>query len=254
MNKFLVGLADKTAQLLETKQPFLLIDDGEIADTFLEHFPNAKQFDTTIHSFNPLRGIDYKTARNLASTVYTASPEGKDTLTVRNGKRALTRLLLNTTRLDRIRTHSTDPATVEAVAAIDDILLSPVLRKVFCNPTNFSFKGSIIAKIDRAELGDFDAFILASILIGQFKGQVIVPDFGFYGRVHHLSLIRQNRLTAGLSFMSEVPVVLQQALLSIKDKVIYRTTVKDAEELIVFTKHTEPRNIYDQTGNEYLTS
>jgi hypothetical protein len=48
----------------------------------------------------------------------------------------------------------------------------------------------VLARLDPAVLGDFDAFVLASLLISQFKEQVIVPDFGFYGREHHIALIR----------------------------------------------------------------
>src|SRR4051812_39692814 len=104
-NHLLVGTADKTEQLLQLTPPgFLLIDDGPIADAYLAHFPRAKLFDISHHSFNAVRGMDYKRARDFAQIVYTASPEGKDTLTVRNGKRALTKLLLSgPTRLDKIQ-------------------------------------------------------------------------------------------------------------------------------------------------------
>src|ERR1700731_4717490 len=95
-NHLLIGISDKTSRLLELAgdHKFLLIDDGPIADAFLLEFPEAKEFDVTRHSFNPLQGIDYKRARDFAAAVYTASPEGENTLTVRNGKRALARLLL----------------------------------------------------------------------------------------------------------------------------------------------------------------
>jgi hypothetical protein len=228
MNKLLVGAADFTDTLLDsTKQPFLLIDDGPIADAFVERFPRAKLFDPAQHSFNPLRDIDYKRARDFAQTVYTASPEGKDTLTVRNGKRALARLLLTTERLDRMQ--SDDEKDGDALAAVEDLLFSPVLRQVLCRPTNFSFKGSVIARIDRAELGDQDALVLALLLIGQHKGQIVVPDFGFYGRPLHMSLIRQNRLTAGLNTFAEIDdKKLRQALELIPEKQGAQCTYDDA--------------------------
>ena len=34
--------------------------------------------------------------------------------------------------------------------------------------------------------------------MSHFKGQIIVPDFGFYGREAHVSLLRENRLMAGV--------------------------------------------------------
>lgn len=64
---------------------------------------------------------------------------------------------------------------------IEDLLTSPVLRQVLCNATNFPFKrGSVIlARLNRAELGDFDALVLGLFLMLYFKGQIVVPDFGF---------------------------------------------------------------------------
>jgi hypothetical protein len=246
MNTLLIGSADKTEELLDTTPGFLVIDDGPIADAFIAEFPHAKLFDPAVHCFNPLKGIDYKRARDFAATIYSASPEGSETLTVRNGKRALTRLLLSgAKRIDKLP-RSSDPGSVEANETIDDLLLSPVLQRVLCNPTNFSFKGSVVAKIDRATLGDFDAFVLGSLLIGQTQGQVIVPDFGFYGRMFHVALIRQERLTAGVNFLGELPVKLQQALLLIEEKIGQRCTWEDAQTLAQYarlvpntTAHTE---------------
>lgn len=253
MNHLLVGASDKTQHLIElAAAPFLLIDDGPIADEFLK-LPHTKLFDITRHSFNPLRGIDYKRAREFATAVYTASPEAPDTLTVRNGKRALTRLLLaNPRRLDKLPEDDHQVGTAEALSTVEDMLLSPVLTQVLCNPTNFSFKGAIVARLNRAEIGDFDAFLLAALLIGQCKGQIVVPDFGFYGRDFYSSLIRQNRLVASVTFLGEVSPKLQQLLLLIKDKSIYRTTREDAERLVFYTNHREPRNLMDLDEGEYL--
>jgi hypothetical protein len=49
----------------------------------------ARVFDPAKHSFNPLKDMNYKKARALADVLYTISPQGENTLTVRNGKRAL---------------------------------------------------------------------------------------------------------------------------------------------------------------------
>jgi hypothetical protein len=248
MNSLLIGNADKTKRLLQlAQQPFLLIDDGELCDAFLREFPRATLFDIAHHTFNPLQqGIDYKGARDFATAIYGE----KDLMTYRDGKRALTRILLQSPRLDKL-TEVNHKGTPDALDTIDDLLLSPVLRRVLCNPTNFSFKGSMIAKIDRAEVGDFDAFVLAVLLVQQFRKQVIVPDFGFYARDFHTSLIRENRLVASLNSLSEVSAPMQQALLGIKSKTIYRTTSDDAKRLIVYTKHQEPNILTRQEGTEY---
>jgi hypothetical protein len=56
-----------------------------------------------------------------------------------------------------------------------------------------------MARINRAELGDFDALVLGLLLMGHFKGQLVVPDLGFYGRDAHVSLVREERLIGGVN-------------------------------------------------------
>src|SRR6202795_3563756 len=124
MNKLILGLADKTKHLY-TRPGFLLIDDGPICDAFLKRFKRAKEFNPRKHSFNPLKPMTYRKARDLTSVFY--GSEGKDTLTVRNGKRALTKILLEGERIDMLESGKSDPEK-EAAALIDDILISPVLN------------------------------------------------------------------------------------------------------------------------------
>jgi hypothetical protein len=52
------------------KGGFLLFDD-EVRD-----IPRSRVFDLMKHSFNPLKGIEYKRARELAELFYTISPRG----------------------------------------------------------------------------------------------------------------------------------------------------------------------------------
>lgn len=236
MNHLLVGTTDKTKRLLDIAKPrFLLIDDGPIADAFLTQFPKAKLFDPTDHSFNPLKGLTPRRARDIATVLYTAAPGGANTLTVRNGRRALARILRdNPTRFDRLPFDRSDEEQ-EAKGMVDDLLFSPEMTKVLCGPAHFKFgEASVVARIDRAELGDEDALLLALLLIGQTKGQVIVPDFGFYGRPLHSTLIRQHRLIAGVNFLSELEPKLRQAALSMQYKTAYRTTTEDAERLLPY--------------------
>jgi hypothetical protein len=242
MNRLIIGLADKT-DALPMKQGFLLIDDGPIADHFLKKQKRSVLFDPMSHSFNPLHGMTYRQARDFTSVVYGA--EGKDTLTVRNGKRALTRMVLDAKSLDDVHGGRSD-ADKEAQATVDDILLSPVIRDVLCRRTNFSFKEgrSIVAKLNRADLGDYDAFVLASLLISQFKGQIIIPDFGFYARPHHSSLIRENRLVAGVNTLSELDDKMRQLCL-LMDKEATHCTYEDAEVLAQYAGQTPRTDGHD---------
>jgi hypothetical protein len=110
---------------------------------------------------------------------------------------------------------------------------------VLCNPTNFSFNpnSKILARINRAELGDFDALVLGLLLMAHFKSQIVVPDFGFYGRELHQACIREERLIAGVNFLGELPVKLRQGVLLIEDKVPSGAILEDAEMIAQHAGH-----------------
>jgi hypothetical protein len=204
MNQLFVGF---TKTIEPPKRGIFIHDD-------VPDISRARIFDPAKHSFNPLKNINYRKARALADVLYAAAPQGDNTLTVRNGKRALLKALLSANRLDKITGDE------EVTGMIEDLLQSPVLKSVLCKPTNFSFSPNslILARINRAELGDFDALILGLFLMEHFKGQISVPDFGFYGRDGHVSLIREERLIAGVNFLGELAPKLRNAALLIADK------------------------------------
>jgi hypothetical protein len=222
MNKLYVGFSK------EVKPP----KAGLFIDDKVPKVPLAKIFDPKKHSFNPLHNIDYKKARTIADVLYTISPQGENTLTVRNGKRALLKALLKAERLDQVRGNDE-----EVRGMIDDLLVSPVLNRVLCQPTNFSFSSDIIlAKLDRAELGDFDALVLGLFLMAHFKGQICIPDGGFYLREGHISLIRERRLIVGVNTLSELTPKLRQSVLLIPEKIGKSTTYEDAETLAKYAR------------------
>src|SRR6185437_12700411 len=81
-------------------------------------------------------------------------------------------------RLDRLfRAKFDDPGYISAQRMVRRLMRSPVLKRVLCTPTNVPMDGIVLARIDRARLGDFDSLVLGNFLIGQFQGQVVVPDF-----------------------------------------------------------------------------
>jgi hypothetical protein len=234
MNSLVIG-ANK-APILESvgSASFLFIDDGPLIDELsLPARRKVTHFDVSKHCLNPLHGMDYRRTREFVSVMGAVFPEGADTLTRKNSDFVLlTALMEEPTYLDKLlEPDKKDPAKQDAYQKIETLLLSPVLRSVLCQPTNFPLRGIVLARLDRAVLGDFDAFVLACLLISQYQGQVVVPDFGFYGREHHVALIRQNRLVAGVTTLSEVSLPLQQALLTIPKKTAARATYEDAEIL-----------------------
>lgn len=244
MNALIVG-TNKQTVLDHLPDTFLLIDDGDLINAItLPPRRAVTRFDVSTHSFNPLKDIDHRRARELAAVLYAAFPQGENTLTVRNGKRALARLMLDADRLDRISGDRKNPAIDEALATVEDVLFSDVLKNVLTRPTNLSFKGTILARLDRAELGDFDCFVLGNLLISQYAGQVIVPDFGFYAHSGHTSLIRQQRLIAGINSFAEVPS-LEHQLLLIDNKNASHSTAEDGKVLALYAGLLPGTNAYN---------
>lgn len=218
-NVLYVGF-DKKIQF--PKGGFLLLSDT------VPDIPRARVFNPQQHCFNPLKDINYRSARDLAEVFYSVSPGGSDTLTVRNGRRNLAKAFMSAKRLTDIKGDE------EVQGMIDDVLFSPILRRVFCTPGkefSFNVNSVVVVHLDRKVLGRFDALLLGLSVIARYKGQVVIPDFGFYGRDMHASLIDENRLIAGIKSFSEVSKELKQNLLSIEDKIPQKALFEDAELL-----------------------
>jgi hypothetical protein len=229
MNALIVGTR-KQAVLDHLPDTFLLIDDGDLID--LVTVPERRAvtlFDINKDSFNPVKGIDYLRAVQFVDILKAVFPEGENTLTKATFEYQLLQALANKpTTLDKLISDTKD--TQYAYQKIQRLLLSPVLERVLNRPTSMSFKGTILARLDRTALSDFDCFVLANLLISQYAGPVVIPDFGFYAHKGHASLIRQNRLIAGVNTLAEVPQ-LAQLLLTIETKIASHATVADAQVL-----------------------
>ena len=243
MNTLILGSA-KGPILDHLPDTFLLIDDGPIIDALqLPERRAVTVFDPGHHAFNPLKDMTYLRARAFVDLINAAFPEGESTLTRRiSSSHILTALLSGPQRLDTLIRDTKD--TRDAYQKIRTLLLSPVLAKVITRPTNLSFKGTILARLDRAELGDFDCFVLANLLIQQYPGPVVIPDFGFYSCPFHVNLIRQDRLVAGINAFDEVPA-FRDLLIQFEKKVGSRTTPEDAAILADYlglTPHTIAHN------------
>jgi hypothetical protein len=189
MNKLYVGL---TRNVELRKGGLLLINEvGDVREW---------RFDPLKHSFDPLKGIDYRKAVALVDAVMAVMPGGENTLTKEDAEYILLEALLSKPRsLERLIEKSKDPAREKARRMIDRLFFSPLIRRVLCGKTNFTFNPNLVnmARINRAELGDFDSRVLGLLLMSHFKGQLVVPDLGFYGRASHVSLVREYRLIGG---------------------------------------------------------
>jgi hypothetical protein len=200
----------------------LFISDG-VSEAPGKYRP--KIFDPLKRSFNPLQGIDARKAQELAELIYTIYAEGSNTLTVRTGKWDLAPARLKAASLDKVR------GSEEVEGVLGDLLFNPVVRNVRCGSRQFNFgeNRTIVAKLDRSHIGDRAALIIGLFLISHFKGQLVIPDFGFYGRGAHASLLREGRLIAGVNFMDELAPKLRNSVLLIKDKEGSGAIADDAE-------------------------
>jgi hypothetical protein len=229
MNYLHVGNNDPTQWLIDrAKPPFLLIADPSTADAFKEHFRRVRVFDPHKHSFNILSDIDYLKACDFVETLRYIFPAGETTLTREEADHLILEALLDgPRRLANLIPDSDDPAQRKARRLIERLRLSPVLGRALSGK-QFDFSGSVVVKLDRATLGNFDALALALFLIGQYKGQVLIKDFVFYGRPLHSLLIQQGRLTCSVRRLDALDDALQQELLLIENKDASGTTYDDA--------------------------
>ncbi len=238
MNALLIGSNKEPLLQFVPQSNFLFIDDGS-----LELHRRGRAFDYHKHRIDPLKDISYRTACEFVDVLNAVFPQGDSTLTKATATFQLLEALLSKPRsLATLITDSKD--TRYAYQMVQRVLLSPVLKSVLERPPNFSMQGSIIAKLDRAELGDFDAFVIGNLLISQFQGAICVPDFGFYAHKGHSALIRQNRLIAGVTSFEEVPELRTQ-LLQIPEKMGSGATPDDAKILALYGGILPGTNAYN---------
>ncbi len=208
----------------------------------------ARVFDPKIHGFNPLKDLGYRKTCDFIDTLDALFSRGESTLTKDTGLDFIADALQGSPKsLEKLippPDNKSSTGQVWAYGKVQRILRSPILKRMLCSPTNFSFnpRSTILARVNRAELGTFDALAIGLLLMTQFKGQLVVPDFGFYAREPHADLLHQNRLIAGVNFLEELPPRLRQLVL-LAETVPSAATFDDAETLALYAGKT--RNTMD---------
>lgn len=242
------------------KRNFLLLHD---AVPTTEHGKHVHYFDAKKHSFQLPKRIDYHYACDFVEVLAALFPGGESTLTRQSGLILLLEALLNKPKSLRTLiekpSSKSSPGHVWAYNAMQRVFLSPVLSRVL-SPSDFPFsfnpESVIVAAIDRTELRDFDARALGLFLLMHFKGQVVVPDLGFYGRDTHVSLIHEQRLIASVRYLDEVKRTapqLREALLSISDIEAHGARFTDARELAINAGLRPDPQHDDNAYNRYIT-
>jgi hypothetical protein len=105
---------------------------------------------------------------------------------------------------------------------------------------------------NRVELGNFDALVLGLFLMSHFKGQLVIPDFSFYGREAHMRFIREERLIAGLNFLGELSPKLRQGVALIGEKVLSGATAEDAEAVAKYHGLVPTTNVFKEFVQEAI--
>jgi hypothetical protein len=154
--------------------------------------------------------------------------------------------------------NSWAPAHYEAAIAplqskMSELLMSPIVRNILGQKhSTFSMEPGniVIANLDRSKLGDQTAYLLGSLLISRAKGPVYINDLGFFASDHLAALFQQDRFTVSLQFLDELPKKLQQPVLAIPDKTVFKTTMEDAERLAFYVGVTNPAILTDLSPSE----
>lgn len=243
VNKIYIGT--KTVIERPTKGGYFSIHDK------LPKVRGAQIFDPLKHSFNVLHDMDYRRSCDLIDIIDALFSRGESTLTKDTGLDYIADRLDEKPRTLRDLIPEPDKQSttghIWAYGKIRRLLRSPVLSRALCGSGALSVKpgGVMLARLDRAEIGEWDALALGLFLMAQFKGQLVVEDLGFYGRNHHTSLVREGRLIGGVNSLSELkrkaPELHDRLLLV--EKVASGTTYDDAQTLAQydcgFAPHTE---------------
>jgi len=204
-------------------EPYLWIDDH------VPTVPYARYFKPEEDTFNILRNITDKKAKELTRIIYTYLEGGTTTLTVRNGKIELPYALKSINKLDKLS------GTEELDMIRRGLLFSSTIRHILCSPkqsVSFNPRAKLIARLNRSELGDDDALLIGQLLISEYKGLVVIPHLEFYGKDFHTYLIREDRLIAGIDTFANVTPKLRSALMTMDitpNHCLYRDAVLIAE-------------------------
>jgi hypothetical protein len=136
---------------------------------------------------------------------------------------------------------------------VGELLTSPVIRNIIGQKhSTFSLSPGniIIANLDRSKIGDQTAFLLASLLLARSQGPLYINGLGFFEGDHLAGILRQDRVTVALQFLEELPKKLQQAVLAIDDKYVFKTTREDAERLAFYVGVSNPAVLTDLSTSE----
>jgi hypothetical protein len=141
-------------------------------------------------------------------------------------------------------------------AKVGELLLSPLVRSIIGQRrSTFSLERGhiVLANLDRKLLGDQTAFLLGCLLLSRSTGTVYISDLGFFGTDYLASKLPEDRFTLSGRFLDELPARLEQAVLTIEQKYVFRTNRADAERLAFYVGAQNPTVLMDLQAAEART-
>jgi hypothetical protein len=102
----------------------------------------------------------------------------------------------------------------------------------------------VIANLNRAAVGDRDAFMLGSFLLARAEAPVYIGDLGFFRSDHLAGLFSRGGYTAAVRFLDDLAPGLRRAVMDpATDKYVFQTVRKDAEELAFYVGVDNPQTL-----------
>lgn len=217
-----------------------------ISDDLIDTKRRPQIFDPLKDGINPLKDLNYRKICDWVDIFDALFSRGESTLTKDTGldfiAEALVNAMVSEIRGEPIALRDLIPPAdkkdptghIWAYGKMQRILRSPVLTAMLSGERkDFAFhpRSMIVARVNRAELGEFDAQVIAFFLMAQFKGQICLPDGGSYLRDLHISLLRENRLIFGVNHLGELPEKFRQQALLLSERVPAGALYDDAVTL-----------------------
>lgn len=252
MNKLIVT-SENPIGIIDLENAMLIDPHGELAEAALEQLPPR----TTAYlnpalipfGFNPLEHGEPDRICDAFDALFTG---GASTLTrevasfvfetyLREHPRNLPAMLdlVRANDITPVNDKGFDSARVLIESRLGKLLMQPLLRNIFFQHTTFSFDRTIV--LDLSGIGRRAAQLLGGLFIACAKGHVIVNDAGFFNYPFPL---QDDRFTV---ICRTLPETFRDELLTIEQKVVYKCSPKDAEDLRTYVGKLNPGELIDPT-------
>jgi hypothetical protein len=126
-------------------------------------------------------------------------------------------------------------------------------KYTLCQRYSFPDRRVVIANLDRRKVDDFAVKLIGYVLMER-KGPIVIHDLGVFSADFLAALIQRGDFTVTVQFLRQLTPALRETVLGIPDKVAWRTSKADAEELQVYFGLGNPNVLVDLQPGEALST